>query len=124
MLSARSVGALALGCLAVAAAGTAAAHRNPASDINRSAQAISYELGSKLAVGYFVTQDGMCRLTLMIAEAVDPEVAPPTTAARPSLAILPGQSAALASEEGDSMMLTCGGGAETMIVKYGAAERS
>ena len=119
MLSARSAGALALGCLATAfLVGAAAARQNPASEVYRATQAISYELGSKRAVGYFVTRDGVCQLTLMIAEAVDPDIASPTSAARLNLAILPGQTAALASEEGESVMLTCGSGGETMVVKY------
>jgi hypothetical protein len=42
------------------------------------------------------------------AETVDPDQARPSSAARLSLAMLPGQSAALASEEGTSMQLTCG----------------
>jgi hypothetical protein len=41
----------------------------------------------------------------MIAETVDPDQARPSSAARLSLAMLPGQSAALASEEGTSMEL-------------------
>jgi hypothetical protein len=125
MLFARSAAALTLGCLfASAAAGAAEANRNPASEVYRAAQAISYELGSKRAVGYFLTRDGMCQLTLMIAEATDPDLAPPPSAARLSVAIQPGQSAALASAEGGSMLLTCGSGAETMLVKYGVSVRS
>ena len=119
MLSTRTIAALALGSLvACAFAIPAAAHRNPASEIYRSAQAISYQLGSKRAVGYFLSHNGACQLTLMVAEAVDVEVAEPTSAAKLSVAILPGQSASLASEEGESMVLTCGGSAETLTVKY------
>ena len=119
MLSTRTIAALALGSLvACAIAVPAAAHRNPASEIYRSAQSISYQLGSKRAVGYFLTHNGACQLTLMIAEAVDVDVAEPTNAAKLNVAILPGQSAALASEEGEAMLLTCGGNAETLMVKY------
>ena len=45
-------------------------------------QSISYLLGSKRAIGYFEDSEGQCRVTLMIAEAVDPDVAMPTSAAR------------------------------------------
>jgi hypothetical protein len=37
---------------------------------------------------------------------------------------MPGQSASLASEEGESLELTCGSGAETVLVKLASAERS
>jgi hypothetical protein len=120
----RSFAALALACVTTTVAVDAAdAHRNR-TDTFRSAQAISYQLGSKRAVGYFVRVDGACQVTLMIAEAIDPELAQPTSAARLSLAMMPGQKAALASEEGESLELTCGSGAETVLVTRASAERS
>jgi hypothetical protein len=84
-------------------------------------EAMSYEIGSKRAVGYFQKSDGKCQLVLMIAEAVDPDVAKPGSAARLSLAMMPGQSASLASEEGQSMVVTCGADAESMEVGRAAA---
>jgi hypothetical protein len=107
----------------VAAAGFASASPMRVSsglDKFRPMQAMSYELGSKRAIGYFQTVSGKCQLTLMIAEAVDPDVAQPTSAARVSLAMLPGQSTALASEEG-AMTLTCGTDAEVLEVQRAAA---
>jgi hypothetical protein len=79
--------------------------------------AISYQFGSKRAVGYFDTSNGKCQITLMVAEAIDPEVARPVSAARLLFSIWPGESAGLASEEGPSMELTCGAGAQTVVVK-------
>jgi hypothetical protein len=87
----------------------------------RAMEAMSYELGSKRAIGYFQTSAGKCQLVMMIAEAVDPDVAKPGSAARLSLAMMPGQSASLASEEGQSMIVTCGADAESMEVSRGAA---
>ncbi len=108
----------------IAAAGLAAATPMRASsglDKFRPMQALSYELGSKRAIGYFQTVSGKCQLTLMIAESVDPDLAKPSSAARLSVAMLPGQSTALASEEGPSMTLTCGSDAETLEVQRAAA---
>ena len=79
--------------------------------------AISYVIGSKRAVGYFQPIDGKCDMTLMIAEATDPNVALAPSAARLSLSMEPGQSAGLGTEEGESMVLTCGAGAATMLVR-------
>jgi hypothetical protein len=125
MPTSRTLVALSLGALAAAAiAGTAGAHRNPAGETYRSAQAMSYELGSKRAIGYFVSQNGQCQVTLMVAEAVDPEEGRATSAARISVSMVPGQSATLDSEEGSSMVLTCGSGAETMKVMRTTVVRS
>jgi hypothetical protein len=82
-------------------------------------EGISYELGSKRAVGYFEPRDGKCQVTLMMAEAVDPDQARPSSAARISLPLRPGESAVLASEEGSSIELTCDAGAQTVTVKCG-----
>jgi hypothetical protein len=108
--------AIALGAasLVVIAGASAAIARLSPTEIFRPTQAISYELGSKRAVGFFQTVDGKCQLVLMIAEVVDPDQARPSSAARLKVAIAPGQSAAIDSEEGASMVVTCGSGA-TMV---------
>jgi hypothetical protein len=117
--------ALALGSVAaIALIGSAMANRTPVSDTYRAAQAMSYTLGTKRAIGYFVGADGKCQVTLMISEAIDAELAQPLSAARLRLSMLPGESAALDSAEGETMQLTCGSGAETVVVKFGPAERS
>lgn len=90
----------------------------------RATQALTYVIGSKRAVGYFQTVAGKCQLTLMIGEAVDPDVAQPPSAARMILAMSPGQSVALGSAEGESMSATCGAGADTLEVVRNSATRS
>jgi hypothetical protein len=80
-------------------------------------EAISYTLGSTRAIGYFQAVDGQCELTLMIAEAVDPDrAAPAHSAARLRFAMHPRQVAALASEEGPEMVPVCGANAATVEV--------
>src|SRR4029077_13994376 len=67
--------------LCVAAAGMASARLSgPA--VFQATEAMTYVIGSKLAVGYFHNVSGKCQFTMMIAEAVDPDVAPPPSAAR------------------------------------------
>ena len=77
---------------------------------------ISYELGSKRAMGFFEPKNGRCRVTLIIAEAVDPSAGLP----RVSLPIRPGESATFTSEQGRSIELTCGKGAQTVSIKCGS----
>jgi hypothetical protein len=82
---------------------------------------ISYTLGSKAMSGYFVQQNSVCLVTLMIIERSDSDL-PSSTAARVRIMLDPGQVAGLDSEEGGSLNFTCGEGAATLAVDYG--ERS
>jgi hypothetical protein len=107
----------------VAAAGMASAHLS-SPGIFHATEAMSYVIGSKRAVGYFQSVSGKCQLTMMIAEAVDPDVAMPPSAARMSLSLIPGQSVALGSAEGESMTATCGAGGETIEIKRSAFHRT
>ena len=109
--------------LCVAATGMASAHLS-GPGIFRATEAMTYVIGSKRTVGYFQSVSGKCQLTLMIAEAVDPDVAKPPSAARMSLAMMPGQSVALGSAEGETMTATCGAGGETMEIRRNVYQRS
>jgi hypothetical protein len=84
-------------------------------------QSISYTLGSKAMSGYFVQQNSVCLVSLMIIERSD-SGPPSPTAARVRIMLDPGQVAGVDSEEGRSLNLTCGEGAATLVVDYG--ERS
>ena len=87
----------------------------------RPIQSISYTFGSKIASGYFVQQNSVCRVTLMITEKIDPDL-PSPTAARVRVMLDPGQVVGFDSDEGRSISLTCGEDAATLVVSYG--ERS
>jgi hypothetical protein len=82
-------------------------------------QSISYEFGSKSMSGYFVQQSATCIVTLMISDKNDPAASP----ARVRLALVPGQIAGLDSEEGRSLNVTCGVGAQTLLVDVGARDK-
>jgi hypothetical protein len=115
--------ALLVSAAIVTAAGTTTSSaRMGGAQTFQAAQGLIYVIGSKRAIGYFQSVAGKCQLTLMIAEAVDPDVAQPPSAARMSLAMSPGQSVALGSAEGESMTATCGAGADTLeVIRNGAA---
>src|SRR5690242_2028408 len=82
-------------------------------------QSISYEFGSKAMSGYFVGQNSVCLVTLMVIEKSDPDRPSPTTAARIRLMLGPGQIAGLDSEEGRSLNFNCGERAKTPGVNFG-----
>jgi hypothetical protein len=109
--------------LCVAATGMASAHLS-GPGVFHATEAMTYVIGSKRAVGYFQSVSGKCQLTLMIAEAVDPDVAMPPSAARMSLVMTPGQSVAFGSAEGETMTAICGAGGETIEIKRNVYQRS
>src|SRR5882724_6174139 len=78
-------------------------------------QAISHDLGSKAAIGYFVSESGACQVVMMIGEKADAETASMSSAARLRLTLLPGQRAGVDSEEGRSIDLTCREAANTFF---------
>jgi len=116
--------ALLVSAAVLTAAATPVSARMGGVQTYRATQAMSYVMGSKRAVGYFQNVAGKCQLTLMIVEAVDPDVAQPPSAARMIVAILPGQSVALGSAEGELMTATCGAGADTLEVTRNGSVRS
>lgn len=85
-------------------------------------QAISHQFGSKAATGYFLQEAGACQVVLMISDRYDSFAATHPTAARVRLALEPGQAAAVDSEEGQSIDLTCGEGAATLAVRSGSTD--
>jgi hypothetical protein len=111
--------ALVASVAAVATVASSAAVGDGAKAVYAPRQSISHDLGSKSAIGYFVREAGACQVVLMIAENVDPEVRPMPSAARLRLALRPGQSAGLDSEEGRSIDLTCGDEGATLTVFSG-----
>jgi hypothetical protein len=68
-------------------------------------QAASLDVGTKHVIGYFLSSEGICRLTLMIAESADGEVA--AQASRLQLAVEPGKSARLDAPQGASLAFAC-----------------
>jgi hypothetical protein len=111
------------GCILAAGAGVASARMSGPQTFKPS-EGMTYVLGSKRAVGYFLNTSGTCQVTLMIAEAVDPDMAQPTSAARMTVRMAPGQSMTLDSAEGESMVATCGSGGETLQITRSKPVRS
>jgi hypothetical protein len=86
-------------------------------------QSIRYDFGSKSMNGYFVDQAARCVVMLMVSEKGDPDTAPSTSATRVRLALNPGQTAGLDSEEGRSLNFTCGEGATALLIDVGEREK-
>jgi hypothetical protein len=85
----------------------------------RPSEGMIHDLGSKRAIGFFLNVGGTCKMTLMIAGPVVAD-APAPSASR-SFDMIPGQSVALGSTEGETLVAICGAGAETVEIKRSAA---
>ena len=78
---------------------------------------ISFDVGTKHAVSYFQANSGVCKLTLMVAEAFNGDQVPSATAARFEVAIDAGKTARLDTAEGKSLEFACTADAQAMSVK-------
>ena len=89
-----------------------AAEENWESLLMKPSRAVSLDVGSKHVVGYFVRKDGVCKLTAMFAENMDVEAS--ADAAQLQLEVQPGETARIATAEGNSLRFVCLGRAEAM----------
>ncbi len=94
----------------------------------RPLMAVNLDAGTKRVVGYFLSGDGQCKLTLMIAEDSGEDL-PSAKATRVQFAVSAGKSAHLDTEEGRSLRFACEAGARAMtasmvdqVALYPAAE--
>jgi hypothetical protein len=89
-----------------------AADANWESTMMKPTRAKSLDVGTKRVISYFVSSDGVCRLTAMIAERTEEESA--GGAAQLQLAVEPGKTAQIATADGNSLRFVCLGRAEAM----------
>ncbi len=82
------------------------------STMMKPARAKSLDVGMKHVVSYFVSADGACRLTAMISDRSEDEAAAGT--AQLQLVVEPGNTARIATADGNSLRFVCLGRAEWM----------
>lgn len=78
---------------------------------------LSTTLGVKQAVGYFLNENGACRVTIMVGEAFNGTDIPAFSTIRFEVAIGEGRTARMDTAEGKSLEFACGGRAEEMVVR-------
>ncbi|HTO78671.1 MAG TPA: hypothetical protein VMJ31_02725 [Methylocystis sp.] len=89
-----------------------AAEENWDSTMMKPTRAKSLDVGMKRVISYFVSSDGVCRLTAMIADRNDEEAS--GGAAQLQLLVEPGKTARIATADGNSLRFVCLGRAEAM----------
>jgi hypothetical protein len=104
---------LALSVLAVAANATA-----QSSPVNfKPNQGVSLHLGQKHAVGYFLTDNGLCQLTLVVGDEIKGDELPATVSARFRATVEAGKTARFDTGSGTELRFTCAPGAVAMTVE-------
>lgn len=78
-------------------------------------QGFTRDFGSKHVVGYFAPTDAACSMTLVVADRVDPDLAP-GTGTQVRFALGAGTSATLNSGDGGELALSCAGDAASVTV--------
>lgn len=106
-----------LGVTVATVSGIALAHEEKAATDFRPAQGISFDVGSKRAVGYYTAAAGKCNLTLMLSEASEADGYAPQSAARFKVSVNAGSSARVDTADGKSLEFGCEPAAAKMSVR-------
>ena len=77
---------------------------------------VSFDIGTKRAVSYFLSDDEECKLTLMLAELVNDDEANGLAATRMTVAVEVGKAARLDTAEGKSLEFKCQPGGQEMSI--------
>ena len=78
---------------------------------------ISFDIGTKHAVSYFLSESGQCKLTLIVADAMTGDELPTDTPVRFEAAIEAGKGAYFDTAEGKALHFACAASALAMDVR-------
>ena len=91
---------------------------NPTSPLTmKPLQGVSFNIGTKRAVSYFLSDNDICKLTLTLAEVVQDDEVNGLTAARMTVAVEVGKVAHFDTAEGKSLEFNCQAGAHVMSIE-------
>jgi hypothetical protein len=79
-------------------------------------QGVSFDIGTKHAVSYFLSESGQCRLTVLIADAMKGDEVPTDAPIRFDVAVDGGKDARVDTAEGKSLQFACAPDSQAMIV--------
>ena len=90
--------------------------RSRTSADERPLQGVSFDIGTKRAVSYFLSDDHACKLTLMLAELVNDDESNGLAATRVTVAVEVDKAAHLDTAEGKSLEFKCQPGGQEMSI--------
>ncbi|PWB79452.1 MAG: hypothetical protein C3F11_20765 [Methylocystaceae bacterium] len=99
------------GALLLAASPELAAAETRAPQTMKPLAAVSLDAGAKHVIGYFVSAEGACKLTLAVHEGGE---SAPFSTSRLQVSVDAGKSAKFDTAEGKSLLFTCRPSAQTM----------
>jgi hypothetical protein len=106
------------GLALIAAQATAQTASFEAAKVVKPLAGLSFDVGSKRAVGYYAVQDGSCDLTLLVGDAQgEAEEAVTSIPARFSALIEAGRSARIDAGQGKRVEFLCAANAETLLTR-------
>jgi hypothetical protein len=79
-------------------------------------QGVSFDIGTKRAVSYFLSEGDTCKLTLMLAEVVYGDEENGLTVTRMTVAVEADKAVHLDTAEGKSLEFNCQAGAQVMSI--------
>jgi hypothetical protein len=77
---------------------------------------VSFDVGSKRAISYFLSESGQCRLTLIVAERMKDDAPPKDTPVRFEASIHAGNKTRFDTPEGKGLQFECKPGSRAMSV--------
>lgn len=78
---------------------------------------VSFDIGSKHAISYFLVNGGNCDLTVWLADISHDDEGAPGTATRMVSSVAPGKTMQVGSAEGMAAEFACAANAESMSVR-------
>lgn len=91
-------------------------HAGEASWTLKPLNGVSFDIGAKRALSYFLSEEGQCKLTLIVANKMQGDEVPTDTPVRFDVAIDAGKDARLDTAEGKSLRFDCVSQAQVLEV--------
>jgi hypothetical protein len=110
--------AIIIGTASFGAASNAHAADTSNSHVFKAARGVSLDVGSKKIAGYYLSNDGVCDVTLMVADLPDADGNVSAHVSRINVPVKAGSNARVYTSEGKALSLTCSTGTKLMTVRH------
>lgn len=113
----KMIGGLVASVVVALVTGTAVAGGAEPAKLLGPAKGVSFDVGAKRVVGYYQPRDGVCDLTVMVADQLTEHDHLPAPGSRVNVSVVPGAAARIDTPDGKSIAFVCAVGATAMTVK-------
>lgn len=81
---------------------------------------VSFYMGAKHGITTFLTEGGLCKLTVAVGDSPDTDGMNPGASTKMVTAVVPGQTTRLETTDGGALNFTCNAGAQSMRLEMPA----